>query len=69
VVSTVAPIPQGESHYRITSPDGTEIKIPKELFGVLWDFLHGEKPSGTVIIQFRNGGVAGLESLTKRTYK
>jgi hypothetical protein len=69
VVSTVAPIPQGDSQYRITSPEGTQVKIPKELFGALWDFLHGDKASGTVIIQFRNGGVAGLESLVKRTYK
>jgi hypothetical protein len=53
----------------VVAPDGNQIEIPKELFGLLWDFLHGDKASGSVIIQFRNGGVAGLESLVKRTYK
>lgn len=55
--------------YKVVSPDGNRIEIPKELFGALWDFIEGNKPSGTVTIQFRNGGVAGLEALIKRTYK
>jgi hypothetical protein len=68
-VSSVASVQQGNPNYRITSPDGTEITIPKELFAVLWDFLSSHRNSGTVIIQFRNGGVAGLVSLLKRRYK
>ena len=55
--------------YEVVSPDGSRIEIPKELFGALWDFIEGNKPSGSVTIQFRNGGVAGLEALIKRTYK
>jgi hypothetical protein len=66
---TVTPIQQGRSQYLVIAPDGNQVEIPKELFGVLWDFLQGAKSSGSVIIQFRNGGVAGLESLVKRTYK
>jgi hypothetical protein len=65
----VTPIQQGRSQYFVVAPDGNQVEIPKELFGLLWDFLHGDKASGSVIIQFRNGGVAGLESLVKRTYK
>lgn len=53
----------------VVGPDGVQVEIPKELFGLLWDFLHGSKPSGSVIIQFRNGGIAGLESIIKKTYK
>jgi len=53
----------------VVSPDGSRIEIPQELFGALWDFTKGNKPSGTVTIQFRNGGVAGLEAFVKRTYK
>jgi len=55
--------------YAVVSPDGSRIEIPKELFGALWDFIEGNKPSGSVTIQFRNGGIAGLEALIKRTYK
>jgi len=55
--------------YAVVSADGGRIEIPKELFGALWDFIKGNKSSGTVTIQFRNGGVAGLEALVKRTYK
>ena len=55
--------------YAVVSPDGSRIEIPKELFAVLWDFIKGNKSSGTVTIRFRNGGVAGLEALFKRTYK
>jgi hypothetical protein len=68
-VSAVASGQQANPNYRITSPEGTEIKIPKELFEVLCDFLSGHSNSGTVIIQFRNGGVAGLESMVKRRHK
>jgi hypothetical protein len=53
----------------VVAPDGHGVEIPKELFGLLWDFLHGSKPSGSVVIQFRNGGIAGLEAITKKVYK
>lgn len=53
----------------IVSPDGVEIEIPKELFGALWDFLNGSYQTGSMVIQFRNGGIAGIEAFIKRTYK
>jgi len=65
--SAVVPIQRAQ--YVVISPEGNQIEIPKELFGALWDFLQGNKPSGSVTIQFRNGGVAGLEALIKKTYK
>lgn len=68
-MSDVTPIRQGRSQYSVVPPDGKQIEIPKELFGLLWDFLEGDKASGTVVIQFRNGGVAGLESLVKKIHK
>jgi hypothetical protein len=55
--------------YLVIAPDGNRIEIPKELFGLLLDFLQGSKQTGSVVIQFRNGGVAGLEALIKKTYK
>jgi len=55
--------------YVAISPDGVEIEIPKELFGVLHDFMEGHKQTGSAIIQFKNGGIAGLETMIKRTYK
>jgi hypothetical protein len=53
----------------VVAPDGNQIEIPKELFGLLWDFSEGNKQTGSVIMQFRNGGVAGLEAVIKKTYK
>jgi hypothetical protein len=60
---------QTQQQYLVVAPDGNQIEIPKELFGVLWDFSAGNKPTGSVVIQFRNGGVAGLEAIIKKTYK
>lgn len=65
-VVSFQPCPQ---QYLVVSPDGNKIEIPKELFVLLWDFSEGNKPTGSVIMQFRNGGVAGLEAVIKKTYK
>ena len=65
----VTSIHDGKHQYLVVAPDGNNIEIPKELFGVLWDFLEGNKATGSVVIQFRNGGIAGLEALVKKTYK
>lgn len=66
---TVISFQQTQHQYLVVAPDGNQIEIPKELFGVLWDFSAGNKPTGSVVIQFRNGGVAGLEAVIKKTYK
>lgn len=55
--------------YLVVSPEGAQVEIPKELYMLLWDFLQGSRSSGSIIIQFRNGGIAGLETVVKRTYK
>ncbi|MGZ4853719.1 MAG: hypothetical protein ACXVKH_00750 [Candidatus Angelobacter sp.] len=66
---TVVSFQQSPQQYLVVAPDGNQIEIPKELFGLLWDFIQGSKPTGSVIMQFRNGGIAGLEAVTKKTYK
>lgn len=63
------PPSQGVQPYLVIAPDGDHIEIPKELFAALADFLRGRGPSGSVVIHFRNGGIAGLEALVKKTYK
>jgi hypothetical protein len=68
-VPTVITFQQTQQQYLVVAPDGNQIEIPKELFGLLWDFSAGNKPTGSVVIQFRNGGVAGLEAIIKKTYK
>ena len=55
--------------YQVVAPDGDHIEISVELFSALWDFLRGTKPTGSLIIQFRNGGIAGLEAIIKKLYK
>lgn len=60
---------RGKEPYLVVSPEGNEIEIPRELYAALWDFLDGSKCSGSIVIQFRNGGIAGLEAVVKRTYK
>jgi hypothetical protein len=66
---TVVSFQPSPQQYLVVGPDGNQIEIPKELFGLLWDFSEGNKQTGSVIIQFRNGGVAGLEAVIKKTYK
>jgi len=51
------------------SPDGTEIEVPPELFRAFNDFMVGRKDAGSMIVHFRNGGVAGLETVVKKKYK
>lgn len=55
--------------YRVVAPDGSQVEISAELFGALWDFLQGNKSTGSVVIHFRNGGIAGLEAIIKKIYK
>jgi hypothetical protein len=70
-----SPIPIGGSvpnirgSYMAVSPEGAKIEIPKELFTVLCDFLQLRKDAGSMVVHFRNGGVAGLEALIKKRYK
>jgi hypothetical protein len=66
---TVVSFQHSSQQYLVVSPDGSRIEIPKELFGLLLDFLQGSKQTGSVVIQFRNGGIAGLEAVIKKTYK
>jgi len=60
---------QDSKPYQVLAPDGDQIEISTELFSALWDFLRGAKPTGSLIIQFRNGGIAGLEATIKKLYK
>lgn len=57
------PPDQGAQAYLVVAPDGDHIEIPKELFVALSDFLRGGGPSGSVVIHFRNGGIAGLDEV------
>jgi len=68
-MSLFVPFEQKAQQYLVVSPQGTQIEIPKELFAALCEFVHGNKPTGSVVIQFRNGGVAGLEAQVKTVYK
>lgn len=44
--------------YIVLSPDGTAIQIPRELFFCADDFLVTRKDAGSMVVHFRNGGVA-----------
>jgi len=66
---TVVSFQHSPQQYTVVAPDGNRIEIPKELFGLLLDFLQGSKQTGSVVIQFRNGGIAGLEAIIRKTYK
>lgn len=44
----------------LQSTDGRKLELPQEAFEALWDFIHGHRRSGSVTMQFKNGGVAGV---------
>jgi len=56
---------QAIKEYHVASPDNKEVfAIPKEMYDAIADVLR-KGQSGSVEIQFRNGGIAGVESRRK----
>lgn len=49
------------------SPQGAYIQIPVDLFDAVKDFI-ASKRTGSVRIDFRDGGFAGVEGNYKKTY-
>jgi len=61
--------PDPEPEYLATSPNGTTLHIPKELFVALSDFMQTRKCPGSITIQFRNGEIVCVEAVAKKTYR
>jgi hypothetical protein len=57
-----------EEQYMATSPGGTKLQIPKELFVALSDFMKTRKCPGSITIQFRRGEIVCVEAVAKKTY-
>jgi hypothetical protein len=58
-----------EPAYLATSPSGTTLPIPKELFVALSDFMQTRKCPGSITIQFRKGEIVCVEAVAKKTYR
>jgi hypothetical protein len=58
-----------EPAYVATSPTGTKVDIPKELFVALSDFMQTRKCPGSITIQFRKGEIVCVEAVAKKTYR
>jgi hypothetical protein len=63
------PQPETEPQYLATSPNGTKLTIPKELFVALADFMKTRKCPGSITIQFRRGEIICVEAVAKKTYR
>ena len=61
--------PGSEPAYLATSPSGTTVHIPKELFVALSDFMQTRKCPGSITIQFRKGEIVCVEAVAKKTYR
>lgn len=61
--------PGPEPAYLATSPNGTALHIPKELFVALSDFMQTRKCPGSITIQFRKGEIVCVEAVAKKTYR
>jgi len=61
--------PDSEPAYVATSPSGTVLNIPKELFVALSDFMQTRKCPGSITIQFRKGEIVCVEAVAKKTYR
>jgi hypothetical protein len=61
--------PGPEPAYLATSPSGTSLHIPKELFVALSDFMQTRKCPGSITIQFRKGEIVCVEAVAKKTYR
>ena len=63
------PEPAEESQHFASSPNGTRLNIPKELFVALSDFIKTRKCPGSITIQFRRGEIICVEAVAKKTYR
>jgi hypothetical protein len=61
--------PNREPSYMATSPAGTTLSIPKELYVALSDFMMTRKCPGSITIQFRRGEIICVEAVAKKTYR
>jgi hypothetical protein len=57
-----------ERLYAIISPNGESVVVTRELFVAMKDF-RDRKEFGSITIEYRSGGIAGIKSLTERKYK
>jgi hypothetical protein len=54
----------------LQTSDGREVLIvPPEVIAAFKVFLGEEKRAGSLIVSFKNGGVAGVETNTKQVLK
>jgi hypothetical protein len=65
-MSSVVPIETPQ--YRLVSPEGRQIALTKEIFDSIEE-MQRRRCTGSVIIDFKGGGIAGVESQTKKVYK
>jgi hypothetical protein len=63
------PESEREELYLATSPSGSKLQIPKELFVALSDFMKTRKYPGSITIQFRRGEIICVEAVAKKTYR
>ena len=61
--------PPEAERYFVTSPSGTKLHIPKELYVALADFMKTRKCPGSITIQFRRGEIVCVEAVAKKTYR
>ena len=54
--------------YCVVGPDGTAIPVTKESFEALQDMWQ-RRYSGSVLISFNSGRIAGVEMAVKKVYK
>jgi hypothetical protein len=58
-----------KNEYFVTSPNGTQVPIPKELYVAFSDFIKTRKCPGSIAIQFRSGEIVCVEALARKTYR
>lgn len=51
------------------SASGVRVRIPRELFDALQEFLVTKKNAGSITLQFRAGEITCVEALAKKTYR
>lgn len=55
--------------YFVSSPNGMQVPIPKELYVAFSDFIKTRKCPGSIAIQFRAGEITCVEALARKTYR
>lgn len=64
MATVIMPIDNQPLEYTLTAPDGSAMKVPRELYEALMEFSKSKR-NGEIVAEMKNGGVTGVSMKCK----